>query len=230
MTGRTIPLLPALLTFIAICILCALGAWQIQRLEWKTNLLTHLDAEYARAAAKTNLKPADLRGDFLFKRGQVHGTYAFNEEILIGPRMYEDAMGFHVITPLRLRDGSYLLVDRGWVPQNWTDASKRPDAANVTGLLRRPDAANSFTPVNHPDKNQWYNINPDEIAAAKHLDKISPYVLYAEGAARAGVYPIPQGAKPQLPNNHFFYAIFWFSMAGALLIIFILRFKKPNAA
>ena len=226
MTTRRFPIIATIITALAFCLLCALGTWQIQRLEWKTGLINQLNAEYAKDASKTNLTPIDLHGAFLFKRGFVHGLFAYDKQLLVGPRVYQEDMGFHLITPLQMKNGEWLLIDEGWVPADWIPHPRSPAQRSFIGLLRRPDTRNAFSPANHPEKNQWYMLDPKEIAAAKHLNKISPYILYVEGAPSPNQYPIPQASKPELSNNHLLYAIFWFSMAGALLIIYIFRFIK----
>ena len=61
--------------------------------------------------------------------------------------------GFHVITPLRLADGSLVLVNRGYVPNDLKDAPSAPPASlrgdvTVTGLLRHADVQTAFVPSN----------------------------------------------------------------------------------
>ena len=49
-------------TGIALVLLCSLGAWQVQRLHWKTDLLAQLDKAYADPNPPL-LAAADLRHD-----------------------------------------------------------------------------------------------------------------------------------------------------------------------
>ncbi len=223
MSARKFPVFALTCFLAAMATLLSLGTWQLHRLEWKNHLVAALDAEYAKDAGRTNLKPADIRGDFLFRHGTLRGTYDYTKEILIGPRIHDEQSGYHVLTPLKLSDGSVILVNRGWVPAGWREPP-RNRSATVTGLLRRPDPRNMFTPANVPAKDQWYSAGMAEIAAAKNIKNLSPYILYSEGKGTAP--PLPQGLKPALRNQHLSYALFWFTMAAALFVVFILRFRK----
>lgn len=221
------PIIATLLMLLGVAILCSLGTWQLHRLEWKTDLLQKLDAEYEKDAAATILSSADLKDDFLFKRGTLRGTLNYDKEVRVGPRVFEHITGYHIVTPLLLEDGTTLLVNRGWVSDAWRDEREGTEAISVTGLLREP-VDNSFAPPNDPVKGRWYNIAPDEIAAAKGLNNISPYVLYVENNDPRVPYPIAAATKPDFPNSHLQYALFWFFMAGTLVTVYALRFLRKQ--
>lgn len=230
---KKFPYFATFFTAAGFCVLCALGVWQLQRLTWKTNLVNQLNAEYAKDATQAFLSPADTRGDFMFRRGTLRGVYEYERQIKIGPRVYEKFPGYHVLTPLRLEDGSHILVNRGWVPQDWAfkmESIPMPgqDVA-VTGLLRNPEAPNSFTPENRPDRDEWFSADIPQIAGAKKISGLGPYLLYLEGRDVSGTFPIPQSSKPDLPNNHLQYAVFWFTMAGILLTIYAIRFFRKTS-
>jgi surfeit locus 1 family protein len=231
MTGtRTIPFWATILTIAGVIVLCGLGTWQLQRLAWKNELTAALDVEYAKNADLIALQAPKKTDEFLFRRGTMYGVYDFDKEVLVGPRVYEDLPGKHAITPLKLQDGSWILVNRGWVPQHWSssDEEKKPTGqVAVTGLLRMPDD-NPFAPENVPAKDQWYSISVSDIAAAKKLKPLQAYVLYEERATNLTSYPIAAATKPELNNNHLQYALFWFTLAATLIVIYSLRFLKKN--
>ncbi len=222
------PLFATILMLFGVTILCSLGTWQLYRLEWKTRLLQQLEFEYVRDSVVPALAPADLDEKFDFKHGTLTGIYDFKKQLQIAPRVYHDEVGAHVLTPLKLQDNSYILVNRGWVPKDWKPESEKhsSDKIPVTGLLR-PVARDYFSPENVPSKDEWYAIRPAEIAATKHIPELRPYVLYVENTD-AG-YPAALPSKPDLPNNHFRYALFWFAMAGTLVAVYVFRFiRKPK--
>ena len=107
------PFWATIMSLLGIFILCALGLWQLQRLEWKNRLLQTIEAEYAKDATTLLISPENLEKDFEFKRGTVRGTYNFNRQIMIGPRVYEGLPGWHLLAALELEDGSFLLANRG---------------------------------------------------------------------------------------------------------------------
>lgn len=226
------PVVATIFTLAGIAILCGLGMWQLERLEWKENILKRIDAEYAKDIGTAYLSPTDLKSNFDYKRGTVQGVYDYDAQILVGPRVYEKFHGHHLVTPLILDDGTALMVIRGWVPERWDPAPEadenRGQKIAVQGLLRKVLDENSFTPDNVPSENQWYHVAPAEIAKAKNLRLASDKVLYPEVIADNGEYPTPLPAKPKLPNDHFLYAMFWFSMAGILFVIYCLRFLRKS--
>ncbi len=234
MAQKTSILLPTLLTLLGIATLCSLGSWQLHRLEWKTERIAQLDAEYKKDAAQIPLAPADLDGDFHYRRGTVRGAYVFDRQILLGPRVYRNLPGRHVYTPLRLEDGSFLLVNRGWVPGDWTFETETPaehaaaQSKKITGLLRKPAKRNAFTPDNRPAKDEWYFADIPAISAEKDIPGLHDTILELEDGDAGNRYPVAQATKPDIPNDHLQYAIFWFSMAGILAVIYALRFLKKE--
>lgn len=223
---------------VGIAILCTLGTWQLQRLEWKNGLIAAIDtakvatpadmsAEQIIQTAPTATAPRD---DF-FQRVRITGRYLHNHEIILKPRPNPEnpnsqKTGFYLVTLFLLDDNTTTLpVLRGWVADIDDQFIQRPDApVTIIGTLRAPTATNPFTPKNNPETGMWFTINHADLAAASGLDTIAPVVLYEE-TRRADVgWPIPVPATPNMNNNHLQYAIFWFMMAGVLAVMYVLRF------
>ncbi len=222
------------MTLLGIAVLCALGAWQLHRLQWKENMLKQLDVEFSKDASQIFLDSDDFKDAAEFRRGSLRGFYDFKKQILIGPRTYKNLPGRHVYTPLRLEDGTHILVNRGWVPIDWKPHDETPmtqeaaqEAARgggIIGLLRRTWDGNPFTPENEPARDTWYTPDTTAIAAAKDIDSLHPVLFTLEGGETEGNYPIPVDTRLNMPNNHLQYAFFWFALAVSLGIIYVLRF------
>lgn len=223
--------LPTLAMLISMGVLCALGFWQLHRLQWKIDLAEQIEAEFSKDISTLSLRPADIEGDYNFKRGALEGTYDFDTQIFVAPRVYKNLPGKHVYTLLRLNDGSHILVNRGWVPIDWTFDHEDPrtrtalQSRTVAGTLRFSER-NPFTPDNRPEKNQWYFAEPARLAQIHNIPDMHERVLMLDNSGPEGDYPIPQGGPPPLKNHHLQYAIFWFVMAGILFIIYTLRFLR----
>jgi surfeit locus 1 family protein len=216
------PLLATLLTIAAVLVLCALGAWQVQRLHWKRGLLADIIA--ARAAGPQDVADIGAAQAPLYARLQGH--YA-DARFLIGPRTYEGVAGYHIVVPL-LTDRGAVLVNRGWVPEGQQENIQPPRGdVDITGMLRTPGHGNVFTPPNVPEKNQWFRFDLLQMAAAANLD-LAPLVMYAESETpeAASLQPVRAALVWSPPNNHLQYAVFWFTMAAALCVIFALRFLR----
>ncbi len=203
------PLIATIITLIAIAILCSLGNWQLQRLAWKEGLIASM------------------------KNSEITGHYLNVTPIKIIPRTHDGAIGAHLYSPFMIEDSQkIILINRGWVPQNWPDKSQDPFPntlrQTLSGLFAAPPKANIFTPANNPEKGQWYHAYIKDIAAHYSLENIAKSVFIPKPSAQDPAIPLDPRAN--LRNDHKQYAIFWFTMAGVLIIIFGLRFilTKPK--
>jgi surfeit locus 1 family protein len=87
--------------------------------------------------------------------------------MVVEPRVREGIHGAHVITPMVRKDGTTILVDRGFVSEDvFQEGSfERPDGeVEVFGLLRTAPRHNAFTPKNVPDEKKWYWVEVDAMA------------------------------------------------------------------
>jgi surfeit locus 1 family protein len=97
--------------------------------------------------------------DFLYRKVIVRGRYDHAHSMLVGPRVMDGDRGFVLITPLARENGSTVLVNRGWISEEFSEPEKRnepPGIVEVQGMLRATQDRNSFTPDNHPEKGEWF--------------------------------------------------------------------------
>ena len=111
-------------------VMVMLGNWQWARYQERSASNLRVEAgTTADAAPVTAVLP---RGgvvplDAAWTRVTAGGRYDTDREILARQRTVNGRVGFEVITPLRLDDGSAVLVDRGWIEAIPGDASARPN-------------------------------------------------------------------------------------------------------
>lgn len=120
----------------------SLGVWQMERREWKRDLLDRISTNQAAAPM-----PLDelLKGDPLrreYGRVTVSGRFLHDKEFYLAARSLKDKVGMQVVTPLRSDDGTIVLFDRGWIPSEQKDPAKRaegqlPGRVELTGIVRR---------------------------------------------------------------------------------------------
>ncbi len=223
---------------VAFVILLGLGTWQVQRLHWKENLLQTMDQRMH--AAPIPLPEAEARfaatGDVDYVPVTVRGTFVHEGERHFFST-WEGASGFDVYTPLRLDDGRYLLVNRGFVPYELKDAAKRPQGqiageVTVTGLARNPltQKPSRMIPDNDPAKNIFYWKDRDAMAATAGLPagyELVPFLLDADDAPNPGGLPVGGVTLVDLPNNHLQYAVTWYGLAAALVGVLFFWFRRP---
>ena len=223
----------ALFTLLGLAILIGLGVWQLDRLAWKEQLIAEVSARVVAppAPAPPEADWAKLEpDDYEYRHVRLEGSYEFGRQILVfraldHPRGRFSGPGYLVMTPLRLADGAYVVVNRGFVPDDQRDrflapAEKMSGDVVVTGLMRSSEPRTLFTPPDDPARGQWFTRDPAAIAAALKLERAAPFTIDADAAASAG--DLPQGGETILafPNNHLGYAVTWFGMALALAGVF----------
>lgn len=221
------PFWASFFTVLALILLTCLGIWQFKRLAWKTALIERMTAQAQIDPGTVQWGAADLTPAKEFERGTLHGTYAPRAPVLIGPRTHRGKAGFHVLSPLRLADGEWVWINRGWAPTGFAPQTPvaDPSPVRVFGMIRKPERPNPFTPDNRPDQDQWYRMDLEAMTQARKLEgPVAPVVLYTLGNPQETPFPDPSALNFQPPNNHLGYALFWFSMAGVLAAIYLRRF------
>lgn len=224
-------LIPTLVTVPAILLGIGLGVWQVQRLHWKEGLIAERQA--AAAAQPLDGLPAAFEPDrHAFRRVQVSGTFLHDLEMYVAARSLRGNAGYHVVTPVRLADGSHLLVNRGWVPLTHKEPPTRAEGQlegeiSLTGFLRATHVQDRFAPDNLPEENFWFWLEVPTMARASGLDRVLPYYLELTADQKPpGTYPLPGQTRIDLPNNHLQYAITWFSVAITAFVIYVLWHRR----
>ena len=228
-----LPFWATILTALGVVVLCGLGLWQSERLEWKKALLERIDEEYAVNASSAALDPSVDLQDAIIKRGFLEGRYLHDLAVLIQPRTYEGKPGYHIVTPFKMNNReNVIFVNRGWIPIGEDIEIQKPQGfVKIIGLLRQASLYNGFVPHNEPQNDQWYRVDPMEIAKIKNIDSYYMNIFYDEGGGAVPdmmKYPVPSTSHVQLNNNHAQYMAFWFFMAVVLVGVYCVRFLLPQ--
>ncbi|OCO99825.1 MULTISPECIES: SURF1 family protein [unclassified Ensifer] len=218
-----------LLLAVVFAILVSLGTWQMQRLYWKESLLTAI-AERRSAPPVTLAEIEKILaggGDIDYRTVSVTGTFDHSKERHFFAT-YNGRTGYYVFTPLTLDDGRILFVNRGFVPFEQKDSSTRlagelPAFVGIHGLARPKldQKPSSLVPDNDLAKNIFYWKDLDTMASSVGLpaDKVIPFFVDADATPNPGGLPIGGVTQFDLPNNHLQYALTWYGLAGALVLV-----------
>lgn len=211
----------------ALLTLLKLSHWQVERLAWKTGVINTLNAEYQKDPAQHQFTLTDLQAlkddDMPLRYGRVSGYLLFDKEILLGPKPLEGDIGYNIITPLELSTGGHILVNRGWIKESHKDVlethPKQRNLITIDGIFRKPEW-NKFTPNNSPENDIWTKLDITQIAQAKNVTPVAPVMFYASNMSLTFDNIILQDQKWYPRNKHKQYAIFWFTMALTLILVF----------
>ena len=207
-----------LLGVVGTAILVGLGVWQLQRLEWKQDLIARLEERLAAEPVALPDAPDPQRDAFL--RVGVEGRLGEDAAYVLTSQRRVGA-GYRVIAPLETAEGRRLLVDLGFVPDQM-----RPDAplgreARVVGALYWPDEVDSFTPAPDREADLWFARDLEGMAEALGTE---PLLVVADGHD-LGQWPMPLRLGANVRNDHLGYAITWLSLAliWAVMSVLLMR-------
>jgi surfeit locus 1 family protein len=239
----------AVAAVVLFCVFAMLGTWQVQRRAWKLDLIARVD-QRVHAPAVAPPAPAEwpqvTAANSEYRHVHATGTFLNDSETLVRA-LTELGAGDWVLTPLRLEDGTVVLVNRGFVPPERRERAAHGAAAattdaTVTGLLRISEPKGAFLRRNDPARGLWYSRDVAAIAAARGLSRVAPYFIDAEADGRerqtvaedeerrpavaaddatgesASNAPVGGLTVISFRNTHLMYAITWYGLALMVVV------------
>ncbi|HUP99616.1 MAG TPA: SURF1 family protein [Aeromicrobium sp.] len=217
---RTIALTIGAFTLAALCV--RLGFWQWHRMEHREHqqalIERHLGGKPVPILSVVQRKHP-VTEDQEWTRVTATGRFDARREVTVKFTTREGRPGADVVTPLVLADGSAILVDRGWMATENTDARPsdvpRPPAGPVTieGWLRPDNEAGDNAVV--PVAGQVRAIASHGLRSYVGRDLL-PGFVNVQQPRTPGLAPEP---RPHVSHAlNFFYALQWWFFAGLALI------------
>lgn len=205
-----------------------LGVWQLERhaevAEENERILAQLQADPLPLDEALDQPDPDLLPV------TVTGTFEAEGELQLAPRSRNDLPGFEVLTPLRLPDGSAVIVNRGWVPLDLDPPPSPGGTRQLEGRIRT--SGDSRQVLTDDDGAVTLVSTVDTDVLARQVDGLiaERYVeLVDEEAREAGAIPRP--APPVEPDAgpHLSYAAQWFAFTAIGLIGYPLLLRRRVA-
>lgn len=218
----TLRWLTAAAMIVVLAIVCfELGEWQLSRLDERRDLneITRSNLAATPAPVLEIVGAQKLVGEAHdWRTATATGVYDESRQLVIRYRNVSNRRGFEIVTPLRLADGSVLLVDRGFLARGNNSSEVPPIPAapagqvTVTGRLRRSERGGDTKGVVPVDGSARL-INAPAIAKATGQQLIDGYLL-ADSQQPAADPAFRQLPAPEIDSGpHFFYALQWFLFA-----------------
>jgi len=205
-----------LFVILFITLFCALGTWQLYRLQWKTELIS----EITFGLDSTPIKYSNtLKKNY--QRVVSDGRFNFEDQIYLYSLNESGKPGYDVITPYKTLKNENVLVNRGWINKNLKgnlQINLKENEVKITGLLREIYKANIFKPKNDLKNNIWFTLDANDL---KELTgkQFSNYMIFLEKPKNKVL--MPKKVSINVPNNHLKYAITWYSIAISILLYFL---------
>lgn len=174
-------------------VFCALGVWQVSRLQWKLDLIHRVES---RAYAVPVDPPEEQHW------AEVHAeNFEYLSVVLRGylqPQYstYVQAStrlgaGYWLMIPMKLQSGAMVWLNQGFVTQvpshtaGVVQTSSTQVLVEVFGLLRMSEANGTVLRQNDPVTNRWYSRNVAALSARHQLTRVAPYFVDAFTSLRA---------------------------------------------
>ncbi|HET7327301.1 MAG TPA: SURF1 family protein [Nocardioidaceae bacterium] len=197
-----------------------LGVWQFDRLDER--LADNEIIERNLAAEPVDVREVmspeqDLPASQQWRTVTLHGEYVEDAQVLVRYQTRDGRPGVSVVTPLRLDDGTRVLVERGWAPapnsaSAEVDVPPPPEGeVQVTGWARQNQNGD-------PDAITPKDAQVRLISSAGFIEAIDAPLLhgYVSLESSQPAEPLAEGTqKPELNSGpHFFYGLQWWFFAA----------------
>jgi surfeit locus 1 family protein len=227
------PGVPAtLFTAFFLPLLLALGTWQVDRAGAKQDLYD----DFAAGGESVVLNGQSRGLEELRRYAPVRatGAYLADRQLLLDNMVEGGTAGYRVLTPLLLEEGTAVLVDRGWVPRDFSaagppavdvDAAPRTVAGQLDYMPRPGIALATEIAPGWPKVVQFPDL--DELSSVLGL-RLVPGLLLLDAAEPDG-YRRDWRPSDFGPERHIGYAFQWFALAVTLVILYVVwSFRKSD--
>ena len=211
-------------------IMVGLGFWQLDRYHLHHGVNVRIDRANATAPVPIDTVIARTRpatAAQAWARVSVTGTYDPARTVIARDRSVNSTVGFEILVPLDLADGSTIMVDRGWIPPGTGNGLTAPPFAavpagpvTVTGRIHLPESKGE-KPIEINGQTTVRRIDPRMIAPTIGLTSAyTDYLLLDEQnpPAAAGFTRIPADRQNSWLNAG--YTVQWWVFSALALVLF----------
>lgn len=223
-------LLPTLAALIAVLLTLYLATWQQGRAAEKRAL----QAEYsARTKAplvvlSSGLKKIENVSNYRYRLAVARGEWQAANQIFIDNKFNDGgAVGYHVITPLKIADNnSVVLVNRGWIARSASypvlPAVDTPAGeVEVQGQLTIPSKRFLELTANATEGNVWQNLTIERYQQTMKID-VLPWILLASQISPPSTQLTLQSERPDAGvEKHVEYMLTWYSLALTVVALWV---------
>ncbi|MEG5265016.1 SURF1 family protein [Pseudomonas sp. JDS28PS106] len=216
-------LLPTVVVLLLLPTLISLGFWQLSRGEEKREILR----DYAERRAATPVSAAQMlyAPEPAWRRVRLLGRFDADHSLLLDNAIRDGKAGVELLQPfLDHASGLWLLVNRGWLP--WPDRRSPP-------TFETPDRPLELSAWVYDVPGKVFQLRPDTPSSSwpKLVTSIEPEKLWLELGREGFPHALRLEAGPaanrvdwpivaMMPEKHSAYAVQWFSLALALLVLY----------
>ncbi|GLS00499.1 SURF1-like protein [Brevundimonas denitrificans] len=226
-TRARFPVLLTLAAALAFALLCGLGVWQVQRMQWKNGLIDR--AEAAAATPPAPLASVMALHDPAFRKVAVDCPGLATAPYVELQTIHAGEPGVRLISVCRPAGfPAVFLIDRGFVAE--TISARPPVAAStesfslVAEVRETPPPGPMALPV---DEGRFFARDTPAMARALGVADPDPNTLFALTSSNPEWEALQPSAPPAaFSNNHLGYALTWFGLALALAVFYVVLLRR----
>jgi surfeit locus 1 family protein len=224
----------ALAAATGVAVTASLGAWQLRRAAQKHALAQSLQARQTMPPLAELPVSADASQALWHRRITLRGRWLAQHTVYLDNRQMalregqRPLVGFDVLTPLALPDGSAVVVQRGWVPRDFQDRGKLPAVRTPEGEVTvegryagPPPRLYAFEEPPAPRARVRQNLDLD--AYAREIDttlRPGSVIQTGDDAASSVVHRVWSMPASGI-ERHQGYAFQWFGLSALLAGLYV---------
>ena len=241
-----------LMTVATLCLLVlfvSLGRWQWTRAEFKREIVTEFATQSGAVVPLDSRSTTELPR---FSQVEITGRWDKERQFLLDNRTRAGRAGYDVLTPLRLDDNRWLLVNRGWIPfegyrdripdvRSKLDANMNERVTVIGRLDDLPQAGLAGGRAAPATSGSWPRVTsfptvPQLEAAMVTAGELEPrleerWLLLSDADPAGYLRQWQPFAAGKGPEQNWSYAIQWWSFAILLLVLyFSLNLRKRTSS
>lgn len=225
-------LIVALIVFAS---MVSLGFWQLGRAQQKLVIKEQMED---RQNQQIDLNASTSEDLLQFNLAVAQGRYMVDHTVLLDSQVNEGQVGYHVLTPFALDDSeAVILVNRGWVAagqsrQQKPSVSTPAESLRVTGRLNKPPSKPMLWNDSAPlvQDGAWQYMDLVRFRQQTGLPVLPLWLELDKTLDGAGGYVRQWRAyDDNWVSRHRGYAVQWFAMALAFLIMCVYVSRKSRA-
>ncbi|MDR2831392.1 MAG: SURF1 family protein [Rickettsiales bacterium] len=191
-------IVPCLLLFL-------LGLWQVFRLNWKNNIIKSMSLPVVYLLPNNDLEK------FNYRHVKIDGILSDIElYVFAGQR------GYHVLSPMLLPTGHYMLVNKGITSEKKEEKAKIEKVAAGGVLYCDSNKSKNWFIKNDTASNTWFTFNTEEISNELGIE-LEKCVLWQGNF---------DGKLTIQPMKHLEYAVTWFALSLIWLIMCVIYYRQ----
>jgi cytochrome oxidase assembly protein ShyY1 len=230
-----------LLVLCGVIVMVNLSFWQLDRLEARREFnaavidradlpAQDLDTLLGVTASLQNTSTSDpIFSDLEWRQAHSAGVYLPDYQVTVINRSQNGRAGANLVTPLRLRDGRILIVNRGFVPLGVGLPDTPEGEVEVRGLLRvsQERRTGQLSDPTNGTLTELQRLDIDRLSA-QLPGPVIPMYLQLLSSVPAETPGIPEPViRPDLSEgSHLSYAVQWLIFAIAVVVGWVLAVRR----